>query len=302
MKQPFDVHRILIPIDFSSTSMLALEHAALFCKKFKSTLHLLHVYKGRELDILPDVTAARPSEDDLKDKITIILQKHASELATKYGIETFVEVREGSIAKEINHAAEESKTSLIMMGTHGTSGIEEFFIGSNAYKVVTASNIPVLTMRGHIKHATYKKIFLGIDSSKHTRDKVSHVATLAAAFSSEVHISALITEDHEEENKIFNLKIKQIMDYFDHRNIKYVHDEVHGDDISEMVIKKATDVNADLIAIMTEQEASTGLFVGSYAQRIVNHSKIPVLTITPFEIVDKFSQSDLGGDYRPFYI
>ena len=98
------------------------------------------------------------------------------------------------------------------------------------------------------------------------------------------------------------MKVKQIMEYFDHRNIKYEHDEVHGDNIAEMVLAKADDEGADLIAIMTEQEARTGLFVGSYAQRIVNHSKIPVLSVTPFEIVERFSQSDLGGDYRPFYI
>jgi len=301
MKLAFEVTKILVPVDFSETSLLALEHASIFAEKFNSKLHLIHVYKGRDIDILPDVTTPRMSEDELKQRIADELKKHSASLSAK-GISSDVEVREGSVAKEITIAAREVEASMIIMGTHGTSGIEEFLIGSTAYRVVTASELPVLTVQSHNKTANYSKILLGIDSSSHTRDKVSHVAAIASAFGSTVHISALVTEEHEEEEKIFNMKVKQIMEYFDHRNIKYEHDEVHGDNIAEMVLAKADDEGADLIAIMTEQEARTGLFVGSYAQRIVNHSKIPVLSVTPFEIVERFSQSDLGGDYRPFYI
>ena len=302
MNKAFEVKKISIPIDFSGTSLLALEHAAAFCQKFGSRLHLLHVYKGREVDILPDVTAPRVSQDDLKERITNELQRHAQKFANEFGIETEIEIREGSVGKEITFAAREANSDMIIMGTHGTSGIEEFFIGSNSYRVVTASELPVLTVQNHAKNVNYKKIFLGIDSTAHTRDKVSHAATIAKAFDSVVHIVSLITEEHEEEVKIFNLKVKQIMEYFDNLGVKYEHEDLYGDDIAEMVMEKAKDVNADLITIMTEQEASTGLFVGSHAQRIVNHSKIPVISITPFEIVDSFSQSDLLGDYRPFYI
>lgn len=302
MDTHFEVNKILIPIDFSPNSLLALEHAAYFCQKFNSKLHLLHIYKGRDIDILPDVTAPRVSEVDLKVRIADELQSYATKFASDYGIETLVEVREGSIGKEIVLAAKEVEADMIIMGTHGISGIEEFFIGSNAYKVVTSSEVPVLTVQNHAKDINNTKIFIGIDSTPHSRDKVSHVATLAKAFDSVVHVSALITEEHEEEKKIFNMKIKQILQYFDDKGVKYEHDEVHGDDIAEMVIKKSTEVGADLIAIMTEQEASTGLFVGPHAQRIINHSKIPVISITPYEVVDKFSQDDLGGDYRPFYI
>jgi hypothetical protein len=52
---------------------------------------------------------------------------------------------------------------------------------------------------------------------------------------------------------------------------------------------------------MTEQEARTGLFMGPYAQRIVNHSRMPILSVTPIEVVKGFGQGDLGGSYTsPF--
>jgi nucleotide-binding universal stress UspA family protein len=301
MKLAFEVDKILVPIDFSQTSLLALEHAAVFCQKFNSKIHLLHVYSGRDIDILPDVTAPRISQDDLKDKITEALKREADRLTNEMNITVDIEVREGSPAKEITLAARDAEAHMIIMGTHGTSGFEEFFIGSNAYKVVTSSELPVLTVRTN-STASYQKIFMGIDSTPHTRDKVSHVGAIARAFGSTVHLASLVTESHEDEIKIFNMKVKQIMEYFDHKGVKYEFEELHGDDIADMILDRSKELGCDLIAIMTEQEASTDLFVGSYAQRIVNHSNVPVLSVTPFEIVDKFSQADLGGDYRPFFI
>lgn len=300
MKKPFEVSKILIPIDFSETSLLALEHASILCQKFKSKLHLLHVYKGRDIDILPDITVGTMDHENVKKSVIEELEKLSQNYSSKFGIEVNIEIREGNIGREITAAAEDSEASMVVMGTHGVSGFEEFFLGSNAYKVVTATKVPVLTVQTHCTDTKYNNILLGIDSSKHSRDKVSHAATLAKAFNAKVQICSLITEEHEEEKNIFNLKIKQIKEYLDHKGVNYEVYESYGDDIAEMLLDKAKELNSDLIAIMTEQEAATGLFMGPYAQRIVNHSKIPVLSITPFEVVDKFSQQDLGGGYRPF--
>ena len=62
----------------------------------------------------------------------------------------------------------------------------------------------------------------------------------------------------------------------------------------------AKKVNGDLVAIMTDQENYTGFFVGEYAQQVVNHSKIPVLSVTPLGIIKGFSQDQLGGESNPF--
>jgi nucleotide-binding universal stress UspA family protein len=300
MKKPFEINKILIPIDFSETSLMALEHAANFCSKFNSSLYLLHVYKGRDIDVLPDIGLGATDHESIKKKVIDELKKLASGFSSDYGITVDIEVKEGSIAKEIATTANEVDADMIVMGTHGTSGFEEYFLGSVAYKVVTASPLPVFTVQNHAKSKDYNTIFVGIDSSAHTRDKVSHVATLAKAFGAKVHICSLITEEHEEERKIFNLKVKQIQEYLDHQGVSYENSEVHGDNIAEMVLEKAQEVGSEMIAIMTEQEASTGLFMGSYAQQIVNHSKIPVLSVTPFSVVESFSQSDLEANFRPF--
>lgn len=304
MKETFEVKKILIPIDFSKSSKNALEHAAQICKKFDAKLHLMHVYTSFNMSVLPniDVVGYQRNDSETKDIITEELNNIGNDLNQKYNISYQIEVRDGSISKEIAAAAKEAKADLIVMGTHGVSGFEEFFLGSNAYRTVTASTVPVLTIQEHSKVSQYEKILVPIDSSNHTRDKISQVVSFAEIFKSKVYLVGMISEEHEEERNIFNLKIKQIEEHFDAKGIQYESEIMNVENIAESTLHYSKKIDSNLIVIMTEQEASTGLFMGPYAQRVVNHSKAPVLSVTPIGVLQSFSQGQLAGDYRPFNI
>ena len=302
MKSEFQPKKILIPIDFSETSKIAMEHAAQICEKFNSSLHLLHVFNSSKISVFPDADTSgyKPNDKEIKTAIAEELNRIGNDFQEKHNVAYQIEVKEGKIAKEISNTAIEVGAELIVMGTHGVSGFEEFFIGSNAYRTVTSSVVPVLTIQEHAGPCGYDRIVVPIDSSAHTRDKISEVVTFASAFNARVFISGLITEEHEEEIKIFKLKIKQIQDYLDSKGIIHESELIHGDDIAKMTLDYARKKEANLIVIMTEQEPNTGLFMGPYAQQVVNHSRIPVLSVTPIEILKSFSQGQLAGDYRPF--
>ena len=303
MKNPFQVNKILIPIDLSDTSKLAFEHAAYLCQKFGSSLHLLHVYKTSSVDVLPNLTATSPvvsNAANLKAMVTEELDLLGKEFSDKYNVAYNIEVREGSVAKEIIETAKEVKADLIVMGTHGMSGFEEFFIGSNAYRVVTSSSVPVLTVQQKATKMGFENIVLPIDNSPHTRDKVSQAVAIAKTFNSKIHIAALIREENEEDQKIFNLKVRQVEEHLDHNEIQHETRVLHGENIAEMTLTFAEAVKGDLTIIMTDQENYTGFLVGPYAQRIVNHSKTPVLSVTPIGTIEGFSQDQLGGASNPF--
>jgi nucleotide-binding universal stress UspA family protein len=172
MKRKFEVNKILIPIDFSETSKLALKHAANLCDKFKSELTLLHVFTPSPADILPmlNVTA---NFEEVKGKVADELNAMGAKFRDDYGVKVSVELREGSPAKEVVKASKELGIDMVVMGTHGASGFEEFFIGSNANKVITSSTVPVFTIQKGADKLGYDRIALPIDSSPHTRDKVS---------------------------------------------------------------------------------------------------------------------------------
>jgi nucleotide-binding universal stress UspA family protein len=301
MKHQFQVNKILIPIDFSKTSKLALEHAAHLCKAFNSELHLVHIYKTSTIDVLPNLTATSasiPNYEGLKDMVIEELDELGKKFSEKFNVGYNIEVKTGSVSKGILETAKDCGADLIVMGTHGVSGFEEFFLGSNAYRVVTSSTIPVLTVQEQADRMGFENLVLPIDSSQHTRDKVSEVVALAEKFGSKVFIAQLVRE--EDDNAIMNLKVKQVEEHLEHKNIAFETTVLHNDNIAKATLDFAKKVEGDLIAIMTDQENYTGFFVGEYAQQIVNHSKIPVLSITPLGIVKGFSQNQLGGASNPF--
>jgi nucleotide-binding universal stress UspA family protein len=300
MESQVVIKKILIPLDFSETSMLALEHATNLAKIEDSKVILIHVLKsGSYSNVLPSITGEGVGVV-LRDEISSKMNEIGNKFKAETGVDYEIVLAEGNVASQVVDTAHELEVDLIMMGTHGVSGFQEFFMGSNAYRVFTAAMCPVLTVQSHAKSLGAKKIMLPLDSSPHTRDKVRYAVAMAKAFDSEILIRALITPNHEEEKNIFNLKVQQTEEHLANHGVKYSSDFIYGDDIAEMTLEEAKKEKADLIIIMTEQEASTGLFIGQYAQRIVNHSRIPVLGITPLGIVQSFSQRNLGGDYRPF--
>jgi len=301
MKHQFQVNKILIPIDFSKTSKLALEHAAHLCKAFNSELHLVHIYKTSTIDVLPNLTATSasiPNYEGLKDMVIEELDELGKKFSEKFNVGYNIEVKTGSVSKGILETAKDCGADLIVMGTHGVSGFEEFFLGSNAYRVVTSSTIPVLTVQEQADRMGFENLVLPIDSSQHTRDKVSEVVALAEKFGSKVFIAQLVRE--EDDTAIMNLKVQQVEDHLQNKNIAFETTVLHNDNIAKATLDFAKKVEGDLIAIMTDQENYTGFFVGEYAQQIVNHSKIPVLSITPLGIVKGFSQNQLGGASNPF--
>ena len=90
----------------------------------------------------------------------------------------------------------------------------------------------------------------------------------------------LLSDDDAEHAKIFELKIKQVTDFLEKNQIAFHSSIKHEHDHAELTLKFAREIKADLITIMTEQE-SDFIFLGTSAQKIVNHSKIPVLSISP---------------------
>mgnify|MGYP001204077176 FL=1 len=77
-------------------------------------------------------------------------------------------------------------------------------------------------------------------------------------------------------------KLKQVEDYITKHGISHTTEIMKGENIANLTLKHAESLNADLIVIMTEQEDElTGLLMGTFAQQVVNHSKIPVMTVKP---------------------
>jgi nucleotide-binding universal stress UspA family protein len=279
----FDIKKILIPIDFSETSMLAIEHAGFTAQLFKAELVLLHVVEKHweQFSIVaPELRVSPPS--DLMNAIEKKLGEVATNIRSKYGVKSTSVSSTGNIFNEILSVSKEHNVDLVVMGTHGTSGVVEFFIGSNTFKMVTQSECPVVSVQAHSKKIGFKEILLPIDDSAHSRQKVNHAIVLAKHFASKIHILGLADSDDETERKKFEIKLDQIEEYIKKCDLPYSRKTVDGKNQAKTTYDYAKAINADLIVIMTDQDENiTGRLMGTYAQQIINHSKIPVMSIQP---------------------
>lgn len=124
-----------------------------------------------------------------------------------------------------------------------------------------------------------------LDSTPETRQKVPFTCDLAAMFDAEVHILAVFTNNVDEIRSFVKTYAKQAAEYLKKNNVKHRIVEIEAENLSTSTIEYAQQVEANLISIMTEQEkTATNIWLGPYAQQMVHHSPIPVLSIHPKEL------------------
>lgn len=146
----FAISRILVPVDFSPHSELALRYATALASRLGASLDILHVVKE------PITPRARGSEipiPDLSELRTKLIAEAESQLEQYQAItegshvRTVTTVRMGQPAHTITAYAEAGAIYLIVMGTHGRSGLAHLLMGSVAERVVRQAACPVLTLR-----------------------------------------------------------------------------------------------------------------------------------------------------------
>ncbi|MBK9284135.1 MAG: universal stress protein [Sphingobacteriaceae bacterium] len=294
----FSSKKILIPVDFSETSLLAITHGAFTAQLTKGDVYLLHVinsyYVAQNL-FLPTIDMS--STKELEDKVASKLNDLAKDVSKKYGIKVDCIIKTGSPSTEIVDVAKEINASLIIMGTHGYSPMEELLIGSVAMKVLTKSHCPTMAMSSVADHKGYNKIVMPIDTSSHTRQKVNYTIQMAKEFSAAVHVVGLLGKDEQDEKAATEVILKQINDIAIKSGVQ-VHIELQTNvkNRATATVEFANAVNADLIVIMTDQDNEvSGIFLGPYAQQVIHKSKCPIVAITPVDYSGASSAGILGG-------
>ncbi|RYD80753.1 MAG: universal stress protein [Sphingobacteriales bacterium] len=269
------MRKIIVPVDFSGDSLKAFHKAVYMAKKLSAEIHLLHVKKTRSF---ASIFSSQKEEKDVN--IEQSFQEMLSSVKPD-GVNVIQITKSGSsVSKEIVKYADSQEAYLIIMGTHGVSGFEEFWMGSNAYRVVSSADCPVLSMRGADNFIEISKIVLPIDLSATTRQKVPFTLDLAKHFNAEVHVIGTCIDETDEFVMKLTSYTGQVARFLTEKGIKVATDFIKGDNVTTMTIDYAKKIDADLIAIMTDQETSMlNAFLGAYAQQMVNHSPIPVVSM-----------------------
>jgi len=276
---------IIVAIDFSKGFLNALKYAITIANKTSANIIMAWVKKPSSNESLYSVD--QTIIEEAKKRFEGLVYDYKNKLKGKLSFKVLA----GKVYKEIINLETYSEAGLIVSGTHGVSGFEKYWIGSNANKIVSASDCPVITIRNSFNvRTTIKKIVLPIDDSIETRQKVPFTAELAKALDSEIHLLSLYHSENKESLVKVESYTNQIAEQLKKNNIKYTIESLKGDKNPIKTIEYAEKIGADLIAIMTEQESSPLSFIlGRFAQETVNHSTIPVLTIQPKDIYNSWT-------------
>lgn len=278
------VNRILIPFDFSETAELSMEHGLFMAKLVKAEILLLHI-----VEQVSFTTAISQALGGVEKKIESAsvekLQAYADEVHAKSGLTVTIRTEVGRVYRKINEVANEWKADLIIMGTHGANGYQKFSLGTNTSRVVQEAPCPVLSVQTHATGLGFKKIVLPIDESAESRQKVPFAVGLAQFYGAQIILLGIINFSGEELIRRFKIKVEQVEDYVVNHGLDYETVYREGNDLAGITLRTSEELGADMLVIMTEQEPSiTGFLLGTYATRVVNNSRIPVLSIHPTEV------------------
>lgn len=294
----FNSSKILIPVDFSETSELAIRHGAYIAKLSKGDVYLLHVinaqYMAQNMFVpLMQFTA----NNDIENKAEQKLAQLAEEFKLEHDVKIEFIIKTGNPSNEIVNVAKEIDASLIVMGTHGYSPLEELVIGSNALKVLTKSHCPTMAMSSEALHEGYNKILLPIDTSAHTRQKVNYTLEMAKKFNAMVCALALLSQGEEHEKPSIELIIHQIEKLAKEKGVSFSSDVLNNvKNRATATVDYTQKIDADLLVIMTDQDAElSGFFLGPYAQQVIHLSKVPVIAIKPIDSTSTTDVTMLSG-------
>jgi len=274
---------ILVAFDFSNNAVNTLEYALVYAKQTGADLHLAWVDNANTPDPIVNI----------EQNLRIETKRYFDQIVAKYeptlGKNKFhVHLRKGKVYSEIAMTARQVEAELIFTGTHGISGYERYWIGSNAYRIVTSAPSPVITLKGDFDHTKgISKILLPLDSSAESRYKLPFTAKLAEYFDAEIHLLLLYNSPIKVIRNRMKAQAEEAVRCLSDKSIAFVVKEIEADSMVKSILDYTVDSQADLLSIMTEQATTTGnMFLGPYAQQLINNALIPVLCIqsAPTEI------------------
>lgn len=271
------IKSILVPVDFTEISRIALNEAIELAVLFKAKIHLIHVSETDKYAffILPEDRRQMMIPENFEKAIKDNMKHLSNEIQQKTKTSAETHIASGIVYTEVLDYTKEHKIDLIVMGTHGASGFNEFFMGSNAQRVVSHAKIPVLTLQKNIGDKGFRNILIPIDNSLHSREKVNIAMEFAALYKSEIHIIGLPESTDEDIINSIRIKVDSVAELVNEEGLSCKNTVIPDENIATGALKYAKDHKCDLIVINSGHESK---LPGLFAQQIVNHSRIPVLS------------------------
>ncbi|MGE0567878.1 MAG: universal stress protein [Bacteroidia bacterium] len=254
---------ILVPIDFTEQSLIAVKQSYNLAKYTHSKIILLHIYR-------------KTGEENYE-----ALTKLAKQVEQESGNPCDFVNAKGDIYEETDRVADEMGATLIIVGLETHMHFRNI-IGSSASKLVRKAPCPIITIRGRENRDGCENILLPLDLSNESREKVDTAIQFAKYFGASIRVLSVFSPtDAAYENKLIAYS-HQVKTLIKNKGIACTNKSIASDHIAETVVEYGNKIEADLILIMNKPGLNVNeFFGGTVSQKIVDISNIPVMTIQP---------------------
>lgn len=271
--------RILVPCDFSDPAVQAFKFAVDIAKESSGEVILLNVVElpvMHESVLMPTLSFEEAFIKDMKAHA----EKNFAKMKDKWAKEgpkvtSFVEF--GGATPTIRDFVKDNKIDLMVMGTHGASGLKEFFVGSNTEKIVRTSEVPVIAIKSSVKISSIKNIVFPNTFGLEQEELTLKVKTLQNFFKATLHVLYVNTPSSFRRD----IEVKKEMKAFAKRFMLKDYTLTIFNDYSEEegLRNFVADTKADMVAMSTHgRRGINHLMSGSIAEDVVNHLTCPIWT------------------------
>ncbi len=269
--------RILVPTDFSKNAEYALKVAAQIARKNNSEIILLHMLE------LPHQGSDAINGGSAIPQIMLYKEKAIEKLEDLMDVDFLDGINVSEIIQfekaftGILSISKKNGVDLIVMGSHGVSGFEEMFIGSNTEKVVRTSEIPVLVIKNEVPSFEVKNMVFASDFSPEISKPFEKLLEFATLFGAHLNLVMINTPNSFKSTAIAEKIMSEFVEKYNLSNYSFnIYNDVN---VEKGILNFATKVNADLIGMCTHGRTGfSHFFNGSISEDLVNHTVKPVIT------------------------
>lgn len=275
------IKKILVPTDFSEQAENALRVAADIARKHQSEIYLLHML---ELPMQLVDGATGGAKSDLPEALFFMKLAH----------QKFENMMNADFLKDINvhetaefdgafdgimDYAKKYEANLIVMGSHGASGLQELFIGSNTEKVVRNSEIPVLVIKKRHKDFNVHKFVYALDFKAENHNAFRQAIAFAKANNVTLHTLYVNTPGDFRTTHEVEAVMQTFMNEEKEKLEDYTLNIYNDTSIESGILHFSEMINAGLIGIGTHGRKGLAHFLNSsLSEGLVNHAERPVIT------------------------
>ena len=275
--------KILVPTDFSICASKAIDYAIAICKRTGAELIILHSCELMDEKLENSRSYVQKYNQEVEDEANKKLEYLKSSILASNNIKITIKLYDGPVAATIIHVGQKYGVDLIVMGTHGASGLKQLIFGSQTASVISKCEIPVLAIPTDYHLITKGEILLAINHEELNYEELLPFVTLSKAFEMKVTLTTF-TEQNKDQSAFINdenrLKItgEKMMKEGLLEKIRLLH--ITGDSLINALQDCIRKYNIDIVAMIThKREGLKKITNKSMTRKMAYNSNVPLLAI-----------------------